>query len=140
MRQPVLEQSCKEKIPEIEKSLALVRSLKKKHDEGEAVVARYNLADHVYGKAELDMSEGIVNLWLGANVMLEYTYDDAIALLESKEEVVKREYKETKEDLAFTRDQIITSEVNMSRIYNWDVRRKREQREAEEAEEKAKNK
>jgi hypothetical protein len=29
-------------------------------------------------------------------------------------------------DLAFTRNQIITSEVNISRIYNWDVRIKRE--------------
>jgi hypothetical protein len=108
----------------------LVRSLKTKHDGGETVVARYNLADHVYGKAELDMSEGIVNLWLGANVMLEYTYDDAIALLESKQTVVQREYVETKDDLAFTRDQVITCDVNMSRIYNWDVRRKREAKEA----------
>jgi hypothetical protein len=76
------------------------------------------------------MSEGIVNLWLGANVMLEYTYDDAIALLESKQTVVQREYVETKDDLAFTRDQVITCDVNMSRIYNWDVRRKREAKEA----------
>jgi hypothetical protein len=29
-------------------------------------------------------------------------------------------------DLAFVRDQIVTSEVNMSRIYNWDVKRKRD--------------
>lgn len=33
---------------------------------------------------------------------------------------------QVKEDLTFTRNQIITSEVNISRIYNWDVRRKRE--------------
>jgi hypothetical protein len=34
--------------------------------------------------------------------------------------------KQVKEDLAFTRNQIITAEVNISRIYNWDVRRKRD--------------
>jgi hypothetical protein len=34
--------------------------------------------------------------------------------------------QQVKEDLTFTRNQIITSEVNISRIYNWDVRRKRE--------------
>jgi len=114
-----------EKIPEIEKSLALVNHLKKKKDEGESVVTRYNLADTIYTKAELDCSAGIVNLWLGANVMLEYTHDEAIELLSSKLENAKKEYDETTKDLAFTRNQIITAEVNISRIYNWDVRKKR---------------
>mmetsp|Transcript_34478 Transcript_34478/g.46175 ORF Transcript_34478/g.46175 Transcript_34478/m.46175 type:complete len:225 (-) Transcript_34478:180-854(-) len=114
-----------QKIPEIEKSLSLVNHLKKKKDEGESVVTRYNLADTLYSKAEVDCSSGIVNLWLGANVMLEYTYDEAIELLSSKEKNAKREYEEVTKDLAFTRNQIITAEVNISRIYNWDVRTKR---------------
>lgn len=114
-----------QKIPEIEKSLAIVKNLKKKQEENEALVARYSLADDVYGKAEIDTSTGIVGLWLGANVMLEYTYDDAIALLIEKEERAKRDYQEVTQDLSFTRNQIVTAEVNISRIYNWDVRRKR---------------
>jgi hypothetical protein len=36
-----------------------------------------------------------------------------------------QDLEETLEDLAFVRNQIITAEVNISRIYNWDVRRKR---------------
>ncbi|KAL7466275.1 hypothetical protein ACHAXS_006567 [Conticribra weissflogii] len=115
----------REKLPEIEKSIALVRHLKKKKEEGSSVVTRYNLADTIYAKAEVDCSQGIVNLWLGANVMLEYTYDEALSLLTSKENLAKKEFKEVTEDLTFTRNQIITSEVNISRIYNWDVRRKR---------------
>ncbi|KAL7522948.1 hypothetical protein ACHAWX_007691 [Stephanocyclus meneghinianus] len=114
-----------EKLPEIEKSIKLVRHLKKKKDEGESIVTRYNLADTIYAKAEVDCSQGIVNLWLGANVMLEYTYDEALELLTSKESLAKKEFAEVTEDLTFTRNQIITSEVNISRIYNWDVRRKR---------------
>lgn len=113
------------KIPEIEKSLALVKHLKKKKEEGESVSTRYNLADTIFAKAELDCSSGIVNLWLGANVMLEYTYEEAIDLLSSKEKTAKKELDEVTEDLAFTRNQIITAEVNISRIYNWDVRNKR---------------
>ena len=89
-------------------------------------MTRYNLADTIYSKAEVDCSQGIVNLWLGANVMLEYTYDEALELLKGKQEVAKKDYKEVTEDLTFTRNQIITSEVNISRIYNWDVRKKRE--------------
>ncbi|KAL3796989.1 hypothetical protein ACHAW5_005024 [Stephanodiscus triporus] len=115
-----------EKLPEIEKSIALVRYLKEKKISGDTVIARYNLADTIYSKAEVDCSQGIVNLWLGANVMLEYTYDEALELLTSKQTAAKKDYKEVVEDLTFTRNQIITSEVNISRIYNWDVRRKRE--------------
>lgn len=88
-------------------------------------MARYSLADNIYAKAELDYSTGTVNLWLGANVMLEYTYEEAIEFLSKNEEKAKREFEDVKNDLAFVRDQIVTSEVNMSRIYNWDVRRKR---------------
>lgn len=113
-----------EKIPEIEKSLDMVKKLKA-HDDEEPLVARYSLADAVFGKAELDTSIGKVNLWLGANVMLEYTYDEAIDLLESKLKLVKKDLKEATADLSFTRNQIITAEVNISRIYNWDVRNKR---------------
>ena len=114
------------KIPEIEKSLALVEYLQKKMDDDETITARYSLSDMVYANAELDPSKtGKINLWLGANVMLEYTYEDAHELLSSKLEKAKSEQENISQDLAFTRDQIITAEVNMSRIYNWDVRCKR---------------
>jgi len=65
--------------------LALVKHLNRKSEAKEAVVTRYGMADTVYAKVELGVEAGIVNLWLGANVMLEYTYDEAIALLSSKE-------------------------------------------------------
>jgi len=113
------------KIPDIEKSLALVKNLQSKQEAGESVTTRYNLADNVYGKAEVDTSVGIVNLWLGANVMLEYTYQEAIDFLSQNLESARREFKIVKEDLAFVRDQIVTSEVSMTRIFNWDVRKKR---------------
>mmetsp|Transcript_5423 Transcript_5423/g.7847 ORF Transcript_5423/g.7847 Transcript_5423/m.7847 type:complete len:206 (-) Transcript_5423:1964-2581(-) len=116
-----------EKIPEIEKSLDMVKKLKS-HDEDEPLTTRYSLADAVYGKAEIDTSIRKVNLWLGANVMLEYTYEEAIDLLESKLKLVKKDLEEATTDLSFTRNQIITAEVNISRIYNWDIRRKREQK------------
>ena len=71
-----------------------MRHLKDKKEEGEAIITRYNLADTVYAKAEVDCSQGIVNLWLGANVMLEYTYDEALDLLTSKESLAKKEFGE----------------------------------------------
>ena len=112
-------------IPEIEKSIKLVRHLKQKKEEGDAAITRYNLADIVYAKAEVDCSKGIVNLWLGADVMLEYTYEEALELLTKKESKAKQELEDVTDDLSFTRNQIITCEVNISRVYNWDVRKKR---------------
>ena len=83
-----------ENLTEIEKSITLVRHLKKKKEEGDSVITRYNLADTIYAKAEVDCSQGIVNLWLGANVMLEYTYDEALDLWISKETLAKKDYQE----------------------------------------------
>ena len=113
------------KIPELEKSLSLVQHLQS-HDDSEPLITRNSLADAVFAKAELDTSANKVNLWLGANVMLEYTYQEAIELLESKIALSKKELEEVTSDLSFTRNQIITAEVCISRIYNWDVRRKRQ--------------
>ena len=73
-----------------------MKHLKAKQEEGETVVTRYNLADTVYTKAELDVDSGIVNLWLGANVMIEYTYDEAIELLSSKEEKAKKDLEDVR--------------------------------------------
>ena len=125
----------KDKVPELEKSLSLVRTLLEKQERAQenedddslaTGIARFSLADNIYAKAELDYkNNNIVNLWLGANVMLEFTYQEAIDFLSQNQERAKKEYKETLIDLAFVRDQIVTSEVTVSRIFNWDVRRKR---------------
>ena len=116
-------------FPEIEKSFKLVSFLKSKQedDDDKPLTTRYNLADMVFAKADISKS-GVVHLWLGANVMLEYTYDEAIELLSTKLEKAKKDLVEISENLSFVRNQIITSEVNISRIYNWDVRNKRKER------------
>jgi prefoldin subunit 5 len=86
---------------------------------------RYNLVDSIYAKAEIDYTVGTVYLWLGANVMLEYTYEEAIQFLQTNYTRANTELQRVNIDLSFIRDQIVTTEVNISRIYNWDVRQKR---------------
>ena len=81
----------------------------------------------IFAKADISNS-GVVHLWLGANVMLEYTYDEAIELLSSKLEKASKDLDMISDNLSFVRNQIITSEVNISRIYNWDVRKRRQER------------
>ena len=116
----------KEKVPELEKSLSLVQSLiEKQENQITNGVVRYNLVDSIYAKAEIDYTVGIVYLWLGANVMLEYTYNEAIQFLQTNFSRAATELQHVNVDLSFIRDQIVTTEVNISRIYNWDVRQKR---------------
>jgi Prefoldin subunit len=57
--------------------------------------------------------------------MLEYTYQEAIAFLQSNLHRATNELHNVTTDLLFVRDQIVTSEVNISRIYNYDIRQKR---------------
>jgi hypothetical protein len=60
------EANFQEKIPEIEKSLAIVRTLKEKKDNDETLVTRYSLADAVYGKAQVDTSDGNCQFVVGS--------------------------------------------------------------------------
>lgn len=63
--------------------------------------------------------------------MLSYKIPDAIALLKSKLQIAETSLRTTMEDLEFLRDQLTVMEVNTARVYNWDVKRRREKRQKE---------
>lgn len=65
--------------------------------------------------------------------MLSYKIPAAITLLKSKLEVAQTSLDNTTEDLEFLREQLTIMEVNTARVYNWDVKRRREKREQEAA-------
>ncbi len=48
--------------------------------EGDEALVDFQLSDNIWSKATIRRT-GAVNLWLGANVMLEYLYEDALDLL-----------------------------------------------------------
>ena len=118
--------SMKQKIPEISKTLQLVEHLKTKHEAAEDFQSHYSLSEMIYGRATITPS-GNVCLWLGANVMVEYPYDEAIAILSLSLKNAKLRLEICDEDLDTLRDQIITVEVNMARVFNYDVKRRREE-------------
>ncbi|EXX79832.1 Pac10p [Rhizophagus irregularis DAOM 197198w] len=57
--------------------------------------------------------------------MLEYTLQEAKELLENKLDTNQNALKNVLEDLEFLREQVTTMEVNIARVYNWDVKRRR---------------
>lgn len=62
------------KLPEIEKALSTVNVLIERGSE--ETVIDYELAESVYAKAKIKQVKA-VNLWLGADVMVEYSLDEA---------------------------------------------------------------
>ncbi|KXN64945.1 Prefoldin, subunit 3 [Conidiobolus coronatus NRRL 28638] len=120
--------SIKEKIPEIKKSLDMLELLKAKQEEEDEEEAKltvhYELNDTLYAKAAIPKTDK-VGIWLGANVMLEYTLDEAEELLSSKLSSAQTTLQQLTEDSEFLKCQITTMEVNIARVYNWDVKQRR---------------
>jgi prefoldin alpha subunit len=119
--------NLKQKIPEIEKTLKAVQLLKEKHEADEVVNTHYQLSDNVYVQAKVQNTDKVA-LWLGANVMVEYSFDEAIKLLQSSLESATNNLEQTYEDYAFLKDQKTTTEVNMSRVHNFGVKMRQLQR------------
>ncbi|GJE89090.1 Prefoldin domain-containing protein [Phanerochaete sordida] len=141
--------SLEDKIPDIKKTLSMIEFLRERREgtksddeddldldneedagEKKALKTTFELNDTLYAEAELEDTD-TVYLWLGANVMLSYKIPEAIALLKSKLESAETSLTNVIEDLEFLREQITVMEVNTARVYNWDVKRRRELREKE---------
>ncbi|CAG8469991.1 3875_t:CDS:2 [Funneliformis caledonium] len=112
------------KIPEINKTLTVVEFLISKQDSNEPIETTFELSDTLWANAKVKSTK-TVNLWLGANVMLEYTLQEAKELLEGKLATAQTSLKNVLEDLEFLREQVTTMEVNIARVFNWDVKRRR---------------
>ncbi|XP_066537595.1 prefoldin subunit 3 [Hoplias malabaricus] len=113
----------KNQIPQIKQTLEILRHMQKKKDTTDPMETHFLLADNVYCKASVPPTDKVC-LWLGANVMLEYDIDEAQSLLEKNLATASRNLESLEEDLDFLRDQFTTTEVNMARVYNWDVKRR----------------
>ncbi|KAJ3187032.1 hypothetical protein HDU85_007070 [Gaertneriomyces sp. JEL0708] len=116
--------SLETKMPEIKKTLDMVGFLMSKKSAEEPIETQYELNDSLLAKASIAPSDKVY-LWLGANVMLEYSNVEALELLTSKLASAKQSLSQVDEDLEYLREQITTMEVNTARVYNYDVKLRR---------------
>jgi hypothetical protein len=84
------------------------------------------LSEQVYSNAKVKPRSKSVCLWLGANVMLEYSLQEADELLTKNQSLAIEKLSQIDLDLEFLRTQITTTQVNMARVFNWDVHRRKE--------------
>ncbi|KAM0747787.1 Prefoldin, subunit 3 [Meredithblackwellia eburnea MCA 4105] len=120
-------QGLEEKVPELQRTIGMVEMLQKKKGKSDPFETTFELSDTLYCKGEVD-EVNEVYIWLGANTMLSYPLDDAHSLLSTKLASASASLSNIKDDLDWLRDQITVTEVNVARVYNWDVKRRRERR------------
>ena len=115
----------KQKLPEIKRTLEMVVMLKQKHDgDDKEVDTNFLVSDNIWAKAKVPNTSGKVGLWLGANVMVEYNFGDALTLLGKNLANAQQKYAETDDDLDYLKEQTTTTEVNIARVYNQGVANK----------------
>ncbi|KAE9976601.1 hypothetical protein BLS_001989 [Venturia inaequalis] len=121
----------REKLPDIQKTLDVVRFLKTRKPDSEPLETTFELNDTLFAKAMVQPTEEVY-LWLGANVMLAYSIPEAQDLLESKLAAAQQSLDNCEEDLDFLREQVTTLEVATARVYNWDVAQRRKDKDGED--------
>ncbi|XP_025410075.1 prefoldin subunit 3 [Sipha flava] len=108
-------------LPDLENTLDMIKTMKA--HKGKQLKTDFLLSDDVYAKAHIPGTDNVY-LWLGANVMLEYNLEDATELISRNIQLATNNMGQVDDDLDFLRDQFTTTEVNMARVYNWDVKRR----------------
>lgn len=109
----------KEKIPDIKKTLDMVRFLKLNREHqaelddddddkaAEGIETHFELNDTLYARAKVSIKDTEeVYLWLGANVMLAYPIEEAETMLTEKLSAAELSLANCEEDLEFLREQI----------------------------------
>ncbi|XP_073023087.1 prefoldin subunit 3-like isoform X1 [Primulina eburnea] len=108
------------KIPDIEKCLDAVATLQANKDTGQEIIADFEISEGIYSRARVENTDSVC-LWLGANVMLEYSREEAATRLQKNLENAKASLEVLVADLLFLRDQVTITQVTIARVYNWDV-------------------
>lgn len=116
----VRRRKLKNQIPDLIKTIETIEILRHQTDEKQT---QFLLSEQVFLKTIVPPTKSVC-LWLGANVMLEYPLDEADALLRQNMESAEQNLMCLDHDQDFLRDQLTTTEVNMARVYNWDVKRR----------------
>lgn len=116
----VRRRKLKTQIPDLAKTLDMIDALAKQTEDKQT---QFLLSEQVFLKTVVPPTQNVY-LWLGANVMLEYPLDEAVVLLRQNMDSAVQNLLCLEHDQDFLRDQLTTTEVNMARVYNWDVKRR----------------
>lgn len=116
------------KLPDIKQCLEIIQVLQAKEGDDSETKVDFEVAEGTYAQATIRDARSVC-LWLGANVMVEYPFDEATTLLSRNLENATNSLQALISSLELLRDQANITEVTIARIHNWDVAQRRKQRE-----------
>lgn len=124
-------QTLEQKIPDVRRALKAVMAVEARNKRDDAaekpLEASFELSDGLFVRAVVPKTTTVC-LWLGANVMVEYTFEEAVKLLQNNLRAAENNLKETKVNLSYLRDQLNTTDINLSRVYNFHVQTMRQKK------------
>ncbi|CAK8671610.1 unnamed protein product [Clavelina lepadiformis] len=121
----------KQQIPDLKDTLDILKHLHSKKDSTKPMATKFLLSGALHAKATVPPTDQVC-LWLGANVMLTYSTQEALDLISKNYTTAVKNLAAVNGDLGFLRDQFTTTEVTMARLYNWDVKQRRLAKEKDE--------
>jgi prefoldin subunit 5 len=110
--------------PEIKSALEAVLGLIAQQSKTDPLLVDFELTENIYAKAAVQDVDS-VNLWLGANVMVEYPLAEAKELLTIQLQACETSLKQVAQDLETVKSNVTITEVSMARVFNWDVEQRR---------------
>eukprot|EP01025_Chloroclados_australasicus_P013728 TRINITY_DN16437_c0_g2_i1.p1 TRINITY_DN16437_c0_g2~~TRINITY_DN16437_c0_g2_i1.p1 ORF type:complete len:176 (-),score=22.92 TRINITY_DN16437_c0_g2_i1:167-694(-) len=110
-------QRLQQREMELRRTLNCLKMLTKKAEAEDDALVDFCIADNMFAKAKVPPAQ-TVNLWLGADIMLEYTLADALELITSNLDKAQTSLAANKEEWNKVKDCVTTTEVNIARVYN----------------------
>ncbi|CAL6093790.1 Prefoldin_subunit 3 [Hexamita inflata] len=101
-----------------------LESLEFVQEKGEDVIFYHQLVDGIYVKARINNNKK-VGIFLGSNVMVDYTVEEAKNLIQENIRNVEKQIKDCELNLEFLKEQITIIEVSVSRVFNYDVQQRK---------------
>ncbi|VDP93356.1 unnamed protein product [Echinostoma caproni] len=111
-----------QQLPDIQKTLAVVRQLQKKNTDLDVT---FEVSNQLFARAHIPKADR-VGLWLGANVMLEYNLEEAEKILMENEDSAKQSLADVDRTWEFLKEQTTIVEVNLARLHNLSVKQGRQ--------------
>ncbi|KAF5452241.1 hypothetical protein F2P56_027263 [Juglans regia] len=109
MRLLAQQRNIQARIPDIEKCFYVVATLQTK--KGTGIFPDFEVSEGIYYWARIEDNDSVC-LWLEANVMLEYSCEEATALLQKNLDNAKASLEVVDADLQFLRDQATITQGN----------------------------
>lgn len=95
------------------------RDIAKEGGDGE-LQTHFQLAETIHAQATIPPTDTVC-LWLAADVVVEYTIEEALDVLNKSLKYANKYLEEAEADMEWLRTQITMTEVNIARVHNYAV-------------------